>query len=248
MKNSGFQKMLIVSNMIMLSFLTYVLVNGFSKDNKAARFTEIDAERINIIGENGRPVLVLTNKQRIPGPSASGRSYSPDIIDGRKYFAGLLFFSETGDEVGGLIYSGIKKDSIAYSQVVHLSFDQWKQNQVIALDYNDNGKNRYSGLRVWDRPVNIPLSIQLNQLEAMVANKNNSRKVDSIRKLLIDAQDRGENGIERMFIGSKDEVAQIQLKDKKGIVKARLYVDNTTNAARLEFYNENGEVINSFPK
>jgi len=226
----------------------YIIVNGFSKDDKSAHFTEIDAERINIIGENGRPVLVLTNKKHIPGPSMDGKNYPPDIIDGRKYFAGLLFFSEAGDEVGGLIYSGIKKDSTSYSQVVHLSFDQWKQNQVIGLDYNDNGKNRYSGLRVWDRPVNIPMSIQLNQLETMVANKKDSHKVDSIRKLLVDAQNRGENGVERLFIGSKDEVAQIQLKDKKGVVKARLYIDNTTNAAKLEFYGEKGEVINSFPK
>jgi len=92
------------------------------------------------------------------------------------------------------------------------------------------------------------MSKQLDQLEAMVANRNNSHKVDSIRKLLFDAQNNGENGVERLFIGSKDEVAQIQLKDKKGLVKARLYIDNATNAAKLEFYNEKGEVINSFPK
>jgi len=248
MNNSTFQKFLVASNIALLALVTYILVNGFSRDDRSAHFTEIDAERVNIIGENGRPVLVLTNKKRIPGPSMNGKSYSPDIIDGRKYFTGLLFFNEAGDEVGGLIYSGIKKDSASYSQVVHLSFDQWKQNQVIGLDYNDNSKNHYAGLRVWDRPLNIPMSRQLDQLEAMVANKKDSHKVDSIRKLLIDAQNRGENGVERMFIGSKDDVAQIQLKDKKGVVKARLYIDNTTNTAKLEFYDEKGEVISSFPK
>jgi len=82
----------------------------------------------------------------------------------------------------------------------------------------------------------------------MVASKKDSHKVDSIRKLLVDAQNRGDNGVERMFIGSKDEVAQIQLKDKKGVVKAKLYIDNTTNEAKLEFYGEKGEVIGSFPK
>jgi len=38
------------------------------------------------------------------------------------------------------------------------------------------------------------------------------------------------------------------LKDKKGVVKAKLYIDNTTNEAKLEFYGEKGEVIGSFPK
>jgi len=245
---SPFQKFLIGSNVVLLSFVVFVLINGFRKGDKPAHFTEINAERINIIGESGRPVLVLSNKKHIPGPSMNGKNYSPDIIDGRKYFAGMMFYNELGDEVGGLIYTGIKKDSTAYSQVVHLSFDQWKQNQVVGLDYNDNGKSRYSGLRVWDRPTNIPLSKQLDQLEAMVANKTNSQKVDSIRKLLIDAQNKGENGVERLFVGSKDEVAQIQLKDKKGVLKARLFIDNATNAAKLEFYNEKGEVVNSFPK
>src|SRR5476651_2542352 len=116
--NNNFQKFLIVSNITLLAFITFILLNGFRKDDKPAKFTEIDAERINIIGENGKPVLVLSNKKHIPGPSMNGKAYSPNIIDGRKYFAGLLFFSEAGDEVGGLIYSGIKKDSTSYSQVV----------------------------------------------------------------------------------------------------------------------------------
>ena len=47
-------------------------------------------------------------------------------------------------------------------------------------------------------------------------------KADSIRKILSAAQTSGEYGVERMFIGSKDDVAQIQLKDKSGRVRARL--------------------------
>jgi hypothetical protein len=243
-----FQKLLIVSNLIMLSFIAFILLNGFRNADDHPHFKEVDAERINIIGENGKPVLVLTNKNHIPGPSMNGKSYSPEVIDGRKYFAGMVFFNEQGDEVGGLIYAGLKKDSVNYSSVAHLSFDQWKQNQVMALDYNDNGKSRFAGLRVWDRPVNSPLDKQLDLLQMMVANKTDSHKVDSIRKLLIDAQNKGENGVERLFIGSKDQVAQIQLKDKNGVVRAKLYVDNATNEARLEFYNEKGEVVGTFPK
>jgi hypothetical protein len=37
-------------------------------------------------------------------------------------------------------------------------------------------------------------------------------------------------------------------KDKNGVVKAKLYVDNTTNEAKLEFYNDKGDVIGTFPK
>jgi len=249
MKNNGnFQKFLVASNLILLAFIVFILSNGFRSGDEHAHFTEIDAERINIIGESGRPVLVISNKKRIPGPSMNGKNYSPEVIDGRKYFAGMIFFNELGDEVGGLIYAGLKKDSTSYSQVLHLSFDQWKQNQVIGLDYNDNSKSRFAGLRVWDRPVNTAMSKQLDLLQALVDNKTDKKKTDSLRKLLAGAQNQGDNGVERMFIGSRDQVAQIQLKDKNGKVKAKLYIDNNTNDARLAFYNEKGEVVNSFPK
>jgi hypothetical protein len=218
-----------------------ILFSAFRDKIQPTKFEEIDAERINILGDNGKPVMVLSGKKRIPGPRADGKDYSPEIIDGRKYFAGMLFFNEVGDEVGGLIYTGIKKDSVNYSQVVHLSFDQWKQNQVVGLDYNDNGKSRYAGLRIWDRPTNVPMSKQLDLLEAMVKNKQDDHKVDSIRKILVDAQNKGENGVERMFIGSKNEVAQIQLKDKKGNVRAKLYVD-TDGSAKLDFLDAAGKV------
>ncbi len=246
-KSLSLIKLLVVTNVILIAFVCFLLLTGFSSRDKTGQFTEINAERINIIGENGKPVLVLTNKNRIPGPSANGRDYPRDIIDGRKYFSGLLFFNEQGDEVGGLIYGGIKKDSVTYSQVVHLSFDQWKQNQVVGLDYNDNSKSRYAGLRVWDRPVNVPISKQFELLGQLVKNKNNAQKADSIRKILTEAENNGDNGVERMFIGSRNEVAQVQIKDKKGKVRVKLYVDNKTDQAKLEFYNDKGEVTNTFP-
>ena len=61
------------------------------------------------------------------GPSMNGKTYSRDVIDGREFMSGMIFFNELGDEVGGLIYAGIKKDSVNYSAVGHLSFDQWQQ-------------------------------------------------------------------------------------------------------------------------
>jgi len=50
-----------------------------------------------------------------------------------------------------------------------------------------------------------------------------------------------------MFIGSKDDVAQIQLKDKNGNVRGRLYVDTNDNA-KIEFLNAKGEATDVFPK
>jgi len=248
MKNSiTLVRFLVATNLVLIGFVIFVGLTSFGRSGTISDFTEINVERINVLGENGKPIMVISNKKRIPGPSMNGKSYSRDVIDGRKYFSGILFFNELGDEVGGLIYTGIKKDSIHYSAVGHLSFDQWKQNQVLALDYNDNGKNHSSGLRIWDRPTNVPLNNQLDLLEALVLAKGSSVKSDSIRRIMSAAQSNGEYGVERMFIGSKDDIAQIQLKDKNGKIRARLFVDNG-GEARLEFMNEKGEVTGAFPK
>jgi hypothetical protein len=47
--------------------------------------------------------------------------------------------------------------------------------------------------------------------------------------------------MERMFIGSKNEEAQILLKDKKSNVQAKLYVDND-GTAKLDFMDATGKV------
>ena len=128
-------RFLMLSNIASWGLIAVFVLTGFSSQIRT-RFTEIDAERVNIVGTNGKPVMVLANRRLIPGPSMNGKEYPRSLADGRDLLSGLIFFNDQGDEVGGLIYNGIKKDS-GYSAVGHLSFDQWKQNQVVALQYLD---------------------------------------------------------------------------------------------------------------
>lgn len=228
-----------------MSTVLFLLFSSFDKSKN--RFKEIDVERINVLGANGKPVLVITNGSLMPGPAINGKTYARDVIDGRKYMSGMIFFNELGDEVGALAYAGIKKDSANYSAIGHLSFDQWHQNQVLALDYNDRSGNRYAGMRIWDRPENASFDKILDLMQAMNQTGNSPGKKDSLRKLWNAAKERGENGVERMFIGSKNEKAQIELKDKKGNVRTRLYIDDN-GEAKLEFLNAKGETIAVLPK
>jgi hypothetical protein len=139
-------QLLTLSSILSWGLVALFAVSGFTQQTRT-KFTEIDAERINIIGTNNKPVLVLANRRLIPGPLMNGKDYPRSLADGRELLSGMIFFNEQGDEVGGLIYNGIKKDS-GYSSLGHLSFDQWKQNQVVALQYLDNGTSRRAGLRV----------------------------------------------------------------------------------------------------
>jgi hypothetical protein len=231
-----------ISNVASWSLVALLVLTGFTYQART-KFTEIDAERLNIVGTNGKPVLVLANRRLIPGPSMNGKDYPRSLADGRDLLSGMIFFNEQGDEVGGLIYNGIKKEA-GYSSLGHLSFDQWKQNQVVALQYLDNGNSRRAGLRVWDRPTDVSLDKQLDRSLRLMNSTGNER--ESIRKEIDAARQQGELGNERLFVGSQDQTAQIQLRDKQGRVRVRLYVD-AKDVARLEFLDEAGQVMASYP-
>lgn len=233
---------LVLSNLLAWGVITVFGIVGLTQTTRT-RFTEIDVERVNIVGDNGKPVLVLSNRRLIPGPSMNGKSYPKELADGRELLSGMIFFNDQGDEVGGLIYNGVKK-AAGYSALGHFSFDQWKQNQVVALQYLDNGTSRRAGLRVWDRPVNVSLDKQLDRSLRLMQSSGAEREV--IQKEIDEARTDGELGNERLFVGSQDETAQIQLRDRRGRVRVRLYVD-ASDIARLEFLDETGKVLSAFP-
>jgi hypothetical protein len=194
-KSSRFQQFLIVSNLFLMGLVTILGMTAFKWNIRRHSFNEINVERINVIGSSGKPVLVISNKRLMPGPTINEKSYPREIIDGRDYMSGMIFFNELGDEVGSIIYAGIKKDSTGYSAVGHLSFDQWHQNQVLALDYNDKSGNRYAGLRVWDRPIHVSYDVMLDLMAGMKTHQDNPVILDSLQKLWKAASLRGENGV-----------------------------------------------------
>lgn len=184
-----------------LSVTCVVLLAAYVMSGQAhGRFSQIDAERINIIGTNDRPVLVLSNRRLVPGPTMNGREYPRATAEGREFMSGMIFFNEEGDEVGGLIFAGIPRDD-GYSAVGHLSFDQWKQNQVVALQYNDNGTSRRAGLNVWDRPTDATMDAQLDLNARMLEATPEER--DAMRQQNADARARGDYGVQRLFVGSR---------------------------------------------
>src|SRR5262249_15614314 len=131
-----------------------------------------------------------------------------------------------------------------YGALGHLSFDQWRQNQVLALQYNDHGNKRRAGLSVWDRPTDIPMSEELDRAVKM-QNATESEKA-VLRQQGADARARGASGAQRLSMGSEDKPAQVQLSDAKGRVRVRMYV-GSDNQPHLDFLNEEGIVEATYP-
>jgi hypothetical protein len=211
---------------------------------RRTRFEELTAERINIVSPAGQTVIAISNKERIAAPVVGGTTYPVEVADGREHLAGMIFFNQDGDEMGGLVFNSFRQANGKAAGIGHLSFDRHGDNQVFALQYKENARTVQAGLTFYDRPADGRFKTSFDLLaEARAASPE--RRVEIQEALAAMKKDAG-LGAERVFIGSRNRDAQVLLSDSKGRVRARLIVDAGDNA-RLEFLDAAGTVTARFP-
>lgn len=158
---------------------------------------ELEVKRINVVGEDGRTQLVISNRERLPDPVIDGKVFKRTGIP----TAGLIFYNDEGDECGGLVFGGGGQEAMA-----GLLFDQYKQDQVIGLTYVESDGKRHYGLRIWDRPDRPLLEI----LE--------SQSTQPQPELF---------GALRIFVGRTPKgEALIKISDRQGRERLRIVVDD----------------------
>ena len=146
--------------------------------------------------------------------------------------------------MGGLVFNSWRRPDGRIAGIGHLSFDRFQDNQVLALQYKENATTVQSGLTVYDRPGTGAFKASLDLIEE--ARTATPDRLAEIRRLLAERSGNGELGVERIFLGSRNRAAQLLLRDSKGRVKARLLIDDS-EAARLEFLDDQGKVTARFP-
>jgi hypothetical protein len=196
------------------------------------KFEEIDVERINIVARDGGVRMVISNSER----------QAPGVIDGvtltrnQARPPGMIFFNEEGDEVGGLIFRGSSRNGVVGAGG-SLTFDQFKQDQTVALQYVDEGGRRRAGLAIIDRPQ-TSLARYLPLIEKRSASRSDAERaaVDrEIAKLGPSAS--------RMFAGRDiDGRAMVSLSDAQGRRRLVLSVD-PEGAPRIQFLDAAGKVV-----
>jgi hypothetical protein len=206
------------------------------------RFEVLRAERIDIVHPDGTLALALSGKGRLPGPTFEGREYPQELSGGRTTASGMIFFNERGDEVGGLTYRG-QLQGEGYSASGGLTFDQFRQDQVVSLQYSDNGTSRSAGVNVWDRSTEIGLAEILDVVEVR-ANATGAAR-DSIERVIEGWADQG-LATHRIFMGSANRTAVLQIRDTQGRPRIVLSVDST-DVARLQFLDSAGVVVSTLP-
>ncbi|HEX4961670.1 MAG TPA: hypothetical protein VF173_12575 [Thermoanaerobaculia bacterium] len=213
-----------------------LILSAFATQRRKPKFQEIDVERINIVEKNGAIRLVISNEERSPGPIERGKPFG--YPGGSR--AGMIFYNDEGTEDGGLIFSG-KRENGKVTAVGSLTFDQYEQDQTIALQYvDDNGKRR-AGLAINDYPTSITgleLAEKWKTLERMPegpAKTEERQRLQQYRSKL------------RMYAGrGRDGNSLVQLSDAEGRPRLQLVVD-PDGAARIEFLDESGQVTSRLP-
>lgn len=230
------KKLPIINLILLVGILIYLLIstnnNQDYKENEI--IPEITTERLNIVGKDGNKYVVLSNPDKQAIATINGKPINPDETE--RNIAGLLFFNEDGDEIGGLVYGIDSTDSYQL-----LTFDQRKNDQIMALrkdEYLEDGewKKQY-GLLLQERSE--------KQSNVIISELNNIRNIkDSItREKEFDKfyNDPENLAPQRLFIGrTYSENVGLFLMDKSNNPRLKIYLDKN-GEPHIESFDENGE-------
>jgi hypothetical protein len=212
-------------------------VAAFRQASKPQNLGEITVERLNVVDANGTLRLVIANKDRMHPGVMDGKT-----IDRPRPVAGLIFFNDEGDEVGGLTYTGQERDGVRRADA-GLMFDQLKQDQTIGFSYTESGGRRTAGFQVWDR-ADTHLSDLIEQLNAANRIQDRAARDAAVAKVRAAAPP----GPRRVFVGKNaDGASTVSLADAAGKPRLRLTVD-AAGDPRIEFLDETGTVVQRLPQ
>jgi hypothetical protein len=203
---------------------------------KPQNLGEITVERINVVDKDGTLRMVIADKDRMHPGVLDGK-----VIDRARPVAGIIFFNDEGDEVGGLTYSGNVANGQRTAQA-GVTFDQLKQDQTIGLRYSESNGQRTAALEVWDRSER-PLSELIDKLNAANRLTDPNQREAAIRAARADAPP----APRRVFVGKNAErAATVSLADANGKPRLTLTVDLDGNP-RIESLDAGGNVVHRWP-
>ncbi|TYZ11944.1 hypothetical protein FY528_06235 [Hymenobacter lutimineralis] len=223
------------------------LLCAFGKPDKPVRFGEISVERLNLVERDGTVKMMMSNKERFPqGVTIDGKH-----IDYKRPHPGMLFYNDKGEECGGLIFGGEKGPDGKPSAGGHLSFDRFGQDQVIALNYQEQGGGYKAGLTFNDAPEESVAVLNEKYKNATPEEKQQAQKEGKLGLMtrmyvgttagrssaVIMADQRGAT---RMMMVANTDQSTLDFKDSQGRTRLTIGVDKN-NQPVLRFLDETGK-------
>ena len=210
---------------------------AFRQPVPSQKFGEITVERLNVVDADGTLRLVIANKDRMHPGQMDGKA-----IDRPRPVAGLLFFNEAGDEVGGLTFTGREVNGVRQANA-GIMFDQYKQDQTIGFSHSEGNGRRTAGFQVWDRS-DAPLGELIDKLNAANKIADRAERDKAIAAIRAGAPP----APRRVFVGKNaDKASIVSLADGDGKPRLTLTVDAAGNP-RIEFLDAAGKIVSRLPE
>jgi len=214
--------------------------------NAHQKFGTIDVERINIVESDGTVKMIITNVDQFP--NGTSLVNNKIVNKDRKKRSGMLFFNEDGIECGGFIYDGTKTEN-GHVSGLSLTYDQYDGDQVMQLLTTDVGKGD-------ERMVNSALTF--NDRAAKETQQGAQKIMDELKTIKDKKlrRQKQQEYIDQGLIGAKTRIMLGKTRSENnglflfgdnGKPKAMFYVDKHNNV-KLEVYNDEGNVTNSWPE
>lgn len=196
-------------------------------------FDQLTVHRINFVEPDGTPRLIISDRAEFPGAFMRGKEYPrPD----RRDAAGMLFMNDEASEMGGFIWGGLKDKDGKIENHAHLSFDQYEQDQIFAIDSGREDQEKFSAIRIGERgdyPIQETYDASL-RIDKLPKDEQNAEWKKFFTTHTGDAN--------RIYLGrSPDKSASLRIKDERGNDRLIIRVDAAGNPV-IQFVDENGKV------
>jgi hypothetical protein len=205
------------------ALLVGLVVSAFSHQQSGEVFDEITVSRINVVDSAGRTRVILAG------------GYPPR----RASLAGLLFINEDGHEAGGLVYTGTRNEDGEIDAGAILTFDQYGNDQIVALQYDHSGSRKRQGLTIQERPDT--LSDLLKEAYRAIETAPSAPVRDSLLRHYQARIPRQDIVSRRLFVGRNySRASVVTLSDPSGRPRLTLQVDSLGQPS-ITFLDEAGE-------
>ncbi|MGD0545921.1 MAG: hypothetical protein ABSB65_16065 [Candidatus Acidiferrales bacterium] len=227
-------RFLVIYSAVVTIAFAVTLLCGFASPRKS-NFDVLTVHRIDFVEPDGTPRLIISNRESFPGTYMRKKEYPrPD----RRDAAGMLFVNDEGSEMGGLIFGGLKQKDGTIQNHGHLSFDQYEQDQIFAVDSGREDRETFSAIRIGERG---DYPIQEAYDASLRINKMAKEQQDAEWKKFYATHTGDAN---RIYLGrSPDKSASLRIKDSDGHDRLVLRV-NADGAAVVQFLDAGGKVTN----
>src|SRR5215471_17122602 len=219
------------SSVLTITFAAVVL--GCAAMVRNQTFGVITARRVNIVEPDGTVRFTISNRTDFPGAWNRKKEYPrPD----RKEAAGMLFMSDEGTEQGGFIWGASQLPDGSIQNHVHLSFDQYEENQIFAIDAGQEGNDKFSRITMTDQG-DFPIQEKRKaneEIEKLPANEQDS----AWQKFFATHR----HDVRRLALGrNRDRSVGLELRDQNDRVRLAITV-RPNGEPVLQFFDENGKV------